>query len=101
MARSLAEKRPILELEAEGETLAEGLEGGVSPTTFHHVRESVERVDTVTEDEIRDAIRFSYRTLGITVEGSAAVVIAWAREHADEVPGEGAIVLVVTSFAAS
>ncbi len=96
MKRSIEEGRAIERMDADGPTLAEGLEGGVSPTTFALVRDAVERIDLVTEDAIRDAMRFAREELGRTVEGSAATVIAWAREHAASEPGEHAIVLVVT-----
>ena len=41
-------------------------------------------------------MRFAYTRLGLRLEGSAATVIAWAREHLENEPGKGAIVLVVT-----
>lgn len=95
MHRSLAEGRAIEEL-PPAETLAEGLEGGVSQTSYALVRDAVERVDLVSEDAIADAMRFAHQSLGLTVEGSAATVIAWARAHHDTLRGPGTPVLVIT-----
>lgn len=96
MHRSLEEGRAIEDPEPV-DTLCEGLEGGVSPTTFALVRDAVERIDRVSEQAVADAMRWAYRTLGITMEGSAATVVAWARERPDELAAVGgAVVLVVT-----
>ncbi len=83
MVRSLALGRPLLEFEG-APTLAEGLEGGVSETTFEVARRELARMDVVSEAAIADAMRFAKRDLGLTVEGSAAVTIAWLRAHATE-----------------
>ena len=96
MHRSLAEGRAVERLDPV-ETLAEGLEGGVSPTSFALVRDAVERVDLVTEQAIAEAMRFAYMRMGLTLEGSAATVVAWARAHADELSRTTRpVVLVVT-----
>jgi threonine dehydratase len=96
MKRSIDEGRAILALSAEGETLAEGLEGGVTESTFASVRDAVERIDLVSERDIADAMRFAKTVLGRTVEGSAATVIAWARAHAEALAPRSATVLIVT-----
>lgn len=93
MVRSLEEGHARLTFEGEP-TLAEGLEGGVSETTFAIARAELARMDAVSEAAIADAMRFAKRALDLTVEGSAAVVIAWLREHAAEV--EAPIVGVVS-----
>ncbi len=93
MAESIAQGRAI-EVREGSATLAEGLEGGVSPTTFAHVREAVERIDLVSEAAIAEAMRFAWRALGLRVEGSAAVVLAWAQAQAART--EGPVGLVVT-----
>lgn len=95
MARSFEEGR-ALEVFEGGRTLAEGLEGGVSATAYHHVRAILDRVELVTEAAIADAMRFAEASLGEIVEGSAAVVVAWAREHAAVAPGSEPLVLVLT-----
>ncbi len=78
------------------ETVAEGLEGGVRPSTFEAAREAGVQMKTVSESTIVDTMRFAQRTLGLVVEGSGAVGIAWAREHLEELDGTGPVVLVVT-----
>ncbi|MBW2460500.1 MAG: pyridoxal-phosphate dependent enzyme [Deltaproteobacteria bacterium] len=100
MRRSLEEGSAILTLAATEPTLAEGLEGGVAEASLAATRGAVERVDLVSETQIADAMRFAHDKLGVTVEGSAATVIAWAQAHGKEIdkelPALGAIVLVVT-----
>ncbi len=96
MKRSIEKGEAIEAMEADGETLAEGLEGGVSKASFALVRDAVERIDTVSEEAIAEAMRFAEESLGVTVEGSAATVIAWARTHLDALEGDDAVVLVLT-----
>ena len=62
-------------------TLAEGLEGGVSPTSFWHARQILDRVELVSEAEIAGAMRFAARRLDLAIEGSAAVALAWVRRE--------------------
>jgi threonine dehydratase len=96
MHRSFAEGRAIETFEG-APTLADGLEGGVSTASFAHVRRAVSAIDLVSEAAIASAMRFARRTLGIVVEGSAATVIAWARDRAEMLDRDGApVVLVVT-----
>ncbi len=57
-------------------TLAEGLEGGVSERTFALARAYVPDIALVCEAEIKAAVAFAYRDLGLICEPSAAVVIA-------------------------
>jgi threonine dehydratase len=87
MKRSIDEGRAIERMRAEGPTRAEGLEGGVSPDAFALVRDAVARIDLVSEAAIGDAMTFARETLGHTLEGSAATVVAWARAHAAAEPG--------------
>jgi threonine dehydratase len=96
MKRSIDEGRAIERMRATGPTRAEGLEGGVTPTTFALVRDAVERIDLVSEEAIGEAMTFAKERLGHVLEGSAATVIAWAHAHAAQEPGQGAIVLVAT-----
>ncbi|MCA9611064.1 MAG: pyridoxal-phosphate dependent enzyme [Myxococcales bacterium] len=86
MVRSLEEGRALLEYEG-APTLAEGLEGGVSETTFAVARDELARMDAVSEAAVADAMRFAKHALGLEIEGSAAVTIAWLRAHASEVAG--------------
>jgi threonine dehydratase len=75
MARSLEENRPYLTF-ASKETIAEGLEGGISETTFQLGRRLIDRMVLVEEDEIRCAIRFLLEHHRLVVEGSGAVGVA-------------------------
>ncbi len=75
MARSLAENRPYLTFASE-ETIAEGLEGGISETTFELGRRLIDRMVLVAEDEIRSAIGFLHAHHRLVVEGSGAVGVA-------------------------
>ncbi len=95
MLRSVEEGRALDTLEPV-ETLAEGLEGGVCPSTFAAVLAAKVEMKAVDEASIADAMRFAKTMLGEVVEGSGAVGVAWARAHADSVPGTGNIVVVVT-----
>ena len=95
MLRSFEEGHAVEAL-PPAETLAEGLEGGVKPTTYLLAREAGVQMAAVSEAEIADAMRFARDVLGTPVEGSGAVGITWARNHADAMPGTGAIVVVVT-----
>lgn len=95
MARSL-ELGYAIESFCGPPTLAEGLEGGVSATAFARVREVVERVDLVTEEEIAHAMLHARDVLGFVVEGSAATTLAWAARWLDSEPGTGPAVAVIT-----
>jgi threonine dehydratase len=61
-----------------GETLAEGMAGNLEPgsVTIALVADYVHQLVTVTEDEIRDAIRYLARERGIVAEGSGATAVA-------------------------
>ncbi|MGD9045424.1 MAG: threonine/serine dehydratase [Desulfobacterales bacterium] len=75
MARSLDENRPYLTFPSK-ETIAEGLEGGISETTFKLGRRLIDRMVLVEEAEIRSAIRFLLEHHRLVVEGSGAVGVA-------------------------
>ncbi|MDH5493744.1 MAG: pyridoxal-phosphate dependent enzyme [Myxococcales bacterium] len=94
-ARSIEAGQAVERMRGEP-TLAEGLEGGMSQTTFHHVRAAVEGVELVSEAAIAAAMDFARRRLGLVVEGSGAVGLAWALERAGRLPGQGPIAIVVT-----
>ena len=59
-----------------GPTLAEGLEGAVSERTFAMARDYFPDIALVSELQIREAIVYAYRTLGIMCEASAAPALA-------------------------
>ncbi|MDX1709222.1 MAG: pyridoxal-phosphate dependent enzyme, partial [Desulfobacterales bacterium] len=58
------------------ETIAEGLEGGISEVTFKLGQRLIDRMVLVEENEIRSAIRFLLEHHRLVVEGSGAVGIA-------------------------
>lgn len=78
MVESLDRGEALLAYEGE-ETLAEGLEGGVSETTYAIARDALHRMEAVSEASIADAMRFAKRELDLAIEGSAAVTLAWIR----------------------
>ena len=75
MARSLEENRPYLTFPSK-ETIAEGLEGGISEITYKLGCRLIDRMVLVEEDEIRSAIRFLLKHHRLVVEGSGAVGVA-------------------------
>jgi threonine dehydratase len=75
MARSLAENRVYTTFPSK-ETIAEGLEGGISEITFALGQRLIDRMVLVEEDEIRSAIRFLLKHHRLVVEGSGAVGVA-------------------------
>jgi threonine dehydratase len=75
MARSLEQNIPYLTFPSK-ETIAEGLEGGISEITFELGRRLIDRMVLVEEDEIRSAIRFLLAHHRLVVEGSGAVGVA-------------------------
>jgi threonine dehydratase len=79
-ARSMAEGRLIPQLAPD--TIADGLLTSLSERTFAILREHVEAIVTVTDDEIVDAMRAVWRFTKQVVEPSAAVAVAAARHAA-------------------
>ncbi len=76
MAQSLESGRAVTRLEAAGETLAEGLEGGISETGFKRARAVVAGVLVVREAAIAGAMSHALAELGLAIEGSAATALA-------------------------
>jgi threonine dehydratase len=94
MLLSLARGSAIERFEPDVPTLAEGLEGGVARTTFAHVAAlRGATLVTVSEAEIAAAMRFSRDELGLVVEGSAAVGVAFVRARARHFEGEMVVLL--------
>ncbi len=75
MARSLEESRVYTTFPSK-ETIAEGLEGGISEITFELGQRLIDRMVLVAENEIRSAIRFLLAHQRLVVEGSGAVGVA-------------------------
>lgn len=74
-AKSLEKDAAIETLDA-ADTLADGLEGGISKTAFERARAVVAGVAVVSESQIAAAMTAAYRSLGVTIEGSAAAALA-------------------------
>ena len=85
MRRSLDEGRAYTTYEG-GPTLAEGLEGAVSERTFAMARDYFPDIALVSELQIREAIVYAYRTLGILCEASAAPALAALLDDASADP---------------
>jgi threonine dehydratase len=93
MRRSLDEGRAYTSYEG-GPTLAEGLEGAVSERTFAMARDYVPDIALATEVQIREAIVYAYRTLGILCEASAAPALAVLLDDASIIRGRRTVVVV-------
>jgi threonine dehydratase len=93
MRRSLDEGRAYTTYEG-GPTLAEGLEGAVSERTFAMARDYFPDIALVSELQIREAIVYAYRTLGIMCEASAAPAIAALLDDAGPIRGRRTVVVV-------
>jgi threonine dehydratase len=93
MRRSLDEGRAYTSYEG-GPTLAEGLEGAVSERTFAMARDYFPDIALATEVQIREAIVYAYRTLGILCEASAAPALAVLLDDASLIRGRRTVVVV-------
>jgi threonine dehydratase len=89
MTRSLDENRPYITFPSK-ETIAEGLEGGISETTFKLGRRLIDRMALVEETELRFAIRFLLEHHRLVVEGSGAVGVAALLHNRWSSPGRKA-----------
>ena len=89
----------IVQLSAErvSSTLADGLRTqSVGPLNFEHIRKYVDDIVTVTEDEIRSAVRRIVTSARIVAEPSGAVTFAAWLFHRDELPASRKTVAVVS-----
>ena len=92
-------KGKIVHLPAErvSSTLADGLRTqSVGPLNFEHIRQFVDDIITVTEDEIRNAVRRIVTSSRIVAEPSGAVTFAAWLFHRDELPASAKTVAVVS-----
>jgi threonine dehydratase len=96
MARSLEEGRAVERLLTGGETLAEGLEGGISKAAFERARAAVAGVVVVDETAIARALAEAYRGLGLVLEGSAATALVPILDGLPEELRGGDVVCVLT-----
>ncbi|HEX2153659.1 MAG TPA: pyridoxal-phosphate dependent enzyme [Acidimicrobiia bacterium] len=96
MVMSLEAGRPVDA--PEETTLADSLRGGIeldNRHTFNMVRELVERVALVEEDEIWEAMRFLFEQHRLIAEGAAAVGVATLL-HGKLEPLAGPVVAVIS-----
>jgi len=92
-------KGEIVELPAErvSSTLADGLRTqSVGPINFEHIRKFVDDMITVTEDEIRSAMRDMAMNAHLVAEPSGAVTFAAWLFHQKELPESEKAVVVVS-----
>jgi threonine dehydratase len=83
--------------EVAGRTIADGLRSqSIGPMNFEHIRKYVDEMITVTEEEIRQALRHLLFSARILAEPSGAVTTAAAMFHAQQLPAAGPIVAVVS-----
>ena len=68
-------------------TMADGLRTqSIGPINFEHIRRYVDDIVTVTEDEIREAVRLLAANPKTMAEPSGAVAVAGFLFHRDELP---------------
>jgi threonine dehydratase len=72
---SMERGEPVTELPAV-ETLASGLEGGFGRRTFDVLRDRHDEIRLVSEDDLREGMRWMVREHQLIVEGSSAVAVA-------------------------
>ena len=92
-------KGEIVELPAErvSSTLADGLRTqSIGPINFEHIRAHVDDMITVTEDEIRAAMRRMAIHVHIVAEPSGAVTFAAWLFHAKELPSSKKAIAVIS-----
>lgn len=76
MRRSFDQGSALTDYPEGRPTLAEGLEGPVSERTFQVCQEALADLLLVSEESIREAIAWAYRTQALVVEPSSAVALA-------------------------
>ena len=67
-------------------TIADGVRTAVSPLTFEHIRARVDAMVTVSEDEIRQAVRCLAEKSHVVAEPSGALTTAAYMFHRDALP---------------
>jgi threonine dehydratase len=78
-------------------TIADGLRTqSVGERNFAHILQFVDGIVTVTEDEIREALRIFLRATRIAAEPSGAVTLAAALFHRNELPAARRVVAIVS-----
>jgi threonine dehydratase len=89
----------VVQLPAEqvSQTSADGLRTqSIGPINFEHIRAYVDDIITVTEDEIREAMRLLAANPKTVAEPSGAVSVAGFLFHADQLPNTTLNVAVIS-----
>lgn len=84
--RSLVAGR--IEPAADSVTIADGLRATLCPLTFAILRERVDEISTVTEEEIITAMRWVWERMKLIIEPSAAVAAALALNRKIRIEGK-------------
>ncbi|MFY9912812.1 MAG: threonine/serine dehydratase [Candidatus Sulfotelmatobacter sp.] len=78
-------------------TIADGLRTqSIGEINFEHIRRYVDDIITVSEDEIRQAMKYLLANPGMAIEPSGAVAVAGFIFHASELPGAKLGVAIVS-----
>jgi len=78
-------------------TIADGLRTqSLGERNFEHILRFVDGIVTVTEDEIREALRVILKATSLVAEPSGAVAMAAALFHAQELPAARRVVAIVS-----
>jgi threonine dehydratase len=88
-AQASLEQGKVVQFSSEqvGETIADGLRTqSVGPINFEHIQSYVDRIVTVGEEEIRQAMRLLARNPKTVAEPSGAVAVAAFLFHQDRLP---------------
>jgi threonine dehydratase len=96
LAMSLQRGQAVERLAASEETLAEGLEGGITAGAFERARAAVAGVVVASEAQIAGAMAHAYREMGLVLEGSAAVALVPVLAGLPEEVRGGDLVVVLT-----
>jgi threonine dehydratase len=98
-AQQSFQRGEIVQLPAErvSSTLADGLRTqSVGPLNFEHIRQFVDGIVTVTEDEIRSAMRRAVTSMRVVAEPSGAVTFAAWLFHQKELPKGKKVVAIIS-----
>jgi threonine dehydratase len=95
-ALSLERGRAVESLPPSSPTLAEGLEGGISASSFARASSVVAGVTVLSEQRIAAAMKWAYSRLGLRLEGSAAAALVPALDGLPPLIGGGNLVIVLT-----
>jgi threonine dehydratase len=79
------------------DTIGDGLKAMLSPRTFAHIRTRVDDIITVTEDQMKQAMRLVMDELKVVIEPSAAVgaAVALLPEFRDRLQGCKRVVVIL------